>query len=128
MKSTTWIMEHDLSLTFDPQGRLWRFRATAEHGTQPVDASMDGSDLVISVTVPNIQPGEIDIQVRGDVLEIRGTAAGTKALICNVGLPLAPEMHTLETSYRDGAFDVRVPLAPATVTVQAPAVAEPVAV
>ena len=39
-----------------------------------------------------------------------------------VGLPKRVELHTLQTSYGDGVFEVRVPLVPAIVAAEAEAV------
>jgi HSP20 family molecular chaperone IbpA len=110
MKSTAWLARHDLNLTFDPRGRLWRFRPTSSvHGKQPVDAHMDGPDIVVTAEVPGVQPGDIDVQILGDVLQIRGIAARTGTLASDVGLPAHVDMHTIETTYSDGVFEVRVP-------------------
>jgi HSP20 family molecular chaperone IbpA len=123
MKSTDWILKHDLSLMFDAGGRLWRFRPeTSAHGVQPVEANTDGTDLVITVTVPGIKPGDIDVQAHGDVLELRGIAPTAGTLACAVGLPLRADMNTIETAYADGTFEVRVPIRTA---IEMPAVAAP---
>ena len=107
---TKWILRHDLSLMFDPGGRLWRFRpAASAHGRQPVQAEMAGTDLVLTVAVPEVQPGDIDVHVRGDVLEIRGITPATSQLACDVGLPLRVDTHTIETVYDEGVFEVRLP-------------------
>ena len=110
MKSTDWILNHDLSLMFDAGGRLWVFRPTTNApGSQQVEARMDGTDLVVTAAVPGIKPGDVDVQVHDDVLEIRGIAIATSTLACDVGLPLRAGMHTIETAYTDGVFEVRVP-------------------
>ena len=110
MRSIAWLTRHDLSLTRDNEGRLWRFRPTAGvHGKQPVDARMAGTDILVTVEAPGVQPGDIDVQIRGDVLEIRGIAPNVSTLAADVGLPVRVDMHTLETAYSDGVFEVRVP-------------------
>ena len=110
MKSVAWLMRHDLSLTFDEGGNLWRFRPRASaHGTQPVHARMDGADIVVAVEVAGVRPGDMDVHVRGDVLEIRGIAAATSSVASDVGLPVRVDLHSLETAYDDGVFEVRVP-------------------
>ena len=69
----------------------------------------DGTDLVITVTVPGIKPGDIDVQAHGDVLELRGIAPTAGSLACDIGLPVRADMNTIETAYADGTFEVRVP-------------------
>jgi HSP20 family molecular chaperone IbpA len=123
MKSTDWILKHDLSLMFDAGGRLWRFRPnTSAHGTQPVEAHMDGTDLVVAAALTGIRPGDVDVQVNGDVLEIRGITPTAGTLACDVGLPMHADMNTIETAYSDGAFEVRVPT---RALVETPAVETP---
>ena len=81
MKSQTWMTDHDLCLTFDRAGRLWRFRPTASaHGKQPVDA-----------------------------LEIRGRADRTMHLACDVGIPAPVLLETVTTEYIDGVLFITVP-------------------
>jgi HSP20 family molecular chaperone IbpA len=117
MKTTAWLTGHDLSLTFDSQGRFWRFRPSASApGSQSVDAHLAATDIVVTVAVPGVLPGDLDVQIRGDVLEIRGIAPSTGALTYDVGLPLHADMNTVETVYGDGVFEVHVPLRAAVET------------
>jgi HSP20 family molecular chaperone IbpA len=122
MKSTAWLVGHDLSLMFDSNGRLWRFRPTASApGPQPVAAVADGA-IVVGVQVPGIQPGDLDVRIVGDVLEIRGKNAVTSDLSWDVGLPVAVELDDIETAYGEDEFTVRLPMTPA---VQSPAIETP---
>lgn len=108
MSSTEWIAGNDLSLTFDTQGRLWRFRSTRPHG-RPVGATLAGTDLVITVEAPGAKPGDYDVELTDGVLAIV-TAGGAPT---RVGLPKPVGLHALETAYGDDTFEVRVPLVPA---------------
>jgi hypothetical protein len=109
MTQQDWVLEHDLSLTFDGTGRLWKFRPTkSAHGLQPVDASMVDSTIVISVTVPGIEAGDVDLCVDGDVLQIRGKTDRTMELAADVGLPMAFGLEQLETAYADEALAIKV--------------------
>jgi hypothetical protein len=109
MKSQDWITEHDLSLMFDGTGRLWKFRpAHASHGTQPVDAGIVDQTIVITVTVPGIESGDVDFCVKGDVLQIRGKTDRTMDLACDVALPMAFGLEQLETAYAGEKLAVRV--------------------
>jgi HSP20 family molecular chaperone IbpA len=122
MKSTAWLAGHDLSLTFDRKGRLWQFRsARSARGPQPVASVADGS-IEVSVQVPGIQPGDLDVRIRGDVLEIRGKNAVTSHLSWDVGLPVAVELDSIETAYGEDEFGVRLPMTPA---VESPAIETP---
>ena len=115
MKSQHRLTKHDLSLTFDSSGRLWKFRPTsAAHGQQPVDAGIVDDTIVITVNVAGIASGDVDLRVDGDVLEIRGRADRTMDLACDVGLPMTFGLDQLETAYRDESFAIRV-LPPARV-------------
>jgi HSP20 family molecular chaperone IbpA len=112
MKSQAWLAKHDLSLTFDPSGRLWTFRTTrGADGLQPVDARRTGDAIVLSVTVAGLKSGDVDLCARGDVLEIRGRSDGALGLACDVGMPIPVKLETIRTAYRDGVLEIRVPLA-----------------
>jgi HSP20 family molecular chaperone IbpA len=117
MFTTHWITAHDLSLVFDPHGRLWHFRSTS-HSTPPIGAALEGTDMVITLATPGTGPGDLAVELDGRVLKIIGEAGNVRGLVATVGLPRRVELHALETAYGDDAFVVRVPLAPAIV--QAP--------
>ena len=109
MKSHYALTEHDLSLTFDANGRLWKFRpADATHGHQPVGARIVDDTIVVTVDVPGIAPGDVDLHVKGHVLEIRGKTDRTMDLACDVALPMAFGLDQLETVYADEALAIRV--------------------
>ena len=118
MYSTDWITANDLSLTFDGQGRLWHFRSTKAHG-HPVRATLDGTDLVVTVEAPGVRPGDLDVQIEDAVLHIVDSTV-ERPTATRVGLPRRAELHTLQTAYGDGTFEVRVPLVPATVLTPEP--------
>jgi HSP20 family molecular chaperone IbpA len=110
MKSQTWMTDHDLCLTFDRAGRLWRFRPTASaHGKQPVDAHSTGEGVVLTVQVGGLESGDVDLRARGDVLEIRGRADRTMHLACDVGMPAPVLLETVATEYIDGVLFITVP-------------------
>jgi HSP20 family molecular chaperone IbpA len=124
MKSTEWFAAHDLSLAFDGSGRLWRFRpATSAPGSQPAAVLADGA-IVVSMQMPGIEPGDLDVSVRDDVLEIRGKNSVTSHLSWDVGLPVPVELDSIETAYRDDEFEVRLPM---TAAAEAPSI-EPIRV
>lgn len=109
MNSQHDLTEHDLSLTFDGNGRLWKFRpATAVHGHQPVGAGIVDDKIVVTVDVPGIAPGDVDLRANGDVLEIRGKTDLTMDLACDVAMPMAFGLDQLETVYADRALAIRV--------------------
>jgi hypothetical protein len=108
------LTKHDLNLTFDGTGRLWKFRPTdATHGRQPVDAGIVDNTLVVTVTIADIASGDVDIHANGRVLEIRGKTGRTSDLACDVALPMAFGLDQLETHYAEEALAIRV-LPPAT--------------
>ena len=95
-----WLIENDLSLTFDNRGRLWKFRPThSRHGAQPVDARLTGTAIVITVTVPGLESGDVDLHATDNVLQIRGRADRTIDLACDVALPRKVDLDVLETAY-----------------------------
>ena len=109
MKTADQLAQHDLNLMFDTSGRLWRFRPThSAHGHQPVDAGIIDSTLVITVTVPGIKAGDVDLRVKGDVLEIRGRTDGTMDLAADIGLPMTFGLDQLETAYAGEALSIKV--------------------
>jgi HSP20 family molecular chaperone IbpA len=105
------LVEHDLNLTFDRRGRLWKFRpAQSRHGRQPVDARMTAGAIAITVTVPGLQSGEVDLSAEGKVLKIRGKADRTMDLACDVQLPRTVDLEVLETICAHDVLEIRVPL------------------
>jgi HSP20 family molecular chaperone IbpA len=103
------LTRHDLSLTFDNTGRLWKFRPTdALHGHQPVDAGIVDDTIVVTVAIPGIAPGDVDLHGNGDVLGIRGKTDRTMDLACDVALPMAFGLDQIETVYADEALAIRV--------------------
>jgi len=109
MKSQDWLIEHDLSLTFDKAGRLWKFRPNhSAHGRQPVDAAIVDNTILITVTVPGIESGDVDLHAKGDILEIRGKTDRTMDLACDVALPMTFGLDQLETAYADEALAIKV--------------------
>lgn len=52
----------------------WPFRAGMEEGTwvPSLDVSETGKEVVVKAELPGMDPKEIDISVRGDMLTIRG--------------------------------------------------------
>jgi HSP20 family molecular chaperone IbpA len=106
-----WLIENDLSLTFDNRGRLWKFRPThSRHGKQPVDARLTTTAIVITVTVPGLESGDVDLHATDNVLQIRGRADRTIDLACDVALPRKVDLDVLETAYAGGILEIRVPL------------------
>ena len=63
---------------------------------------------MITVTVPGIESGDVDLHVNGDVLQIRGKTDRTMDLACDVGLPMAFGLDQLETAYADEALAIKV--------------------
>jgi hypothetical protein len=109
MKQQDWITEHDLSLTFDGTGRLWKFRpTTAARGSEAVNAGIVDQTIVITVAAPGIKSGDIDLCVDGDTLQISGKTDRTKDLTCDVGLPMAISLEQLETAYAGEALAIKV--------------------
>jgi hypothetical protein len=119
MKSITWLASHDLSLTFDPSGRLWTFRGNRVADAPEIGAVATGEDLVVTVTEAGVRPGDFEIDLTDDVLVIHRAGTTTDAGAFTVGLPMHPEMHALETTYCDDAFVIKVPLTPAVAAVTA---------
>lgn len=111
MHGQDWLIENDLSLTFDDTGRLWKFRPThSRHGRQPVDAGLTDTAIAITVTVPGLASGDVDLHATDNVLQIRGRADRTIGLACDVALPRKVDLDVLETAYSGGVLEIRIPL------------------
>lgn len=111
MKTQNWLTAHDLSITFDDAGRMWKFRPTnAAHGRQPVEARLTARAIVLTVTVPGIKSGDVDLSATGDVLHVRGRSDDTMHLAADIGLPRRVDLDVLETSYAGGELEIFVPL------------------
>jgi HSP20 family molecular chaperone IbpA len=109
--------KHDLSLMFDPRGRLWRFRPTCD-AYRPgahlpahveLDANMTAAGLVVTLTAAGIEPGDVEVNLEGDVLRIDGKVAALRDLAATVGLPWRIAIANVQTAYADGVFEVRLP-------------------
>ena len=111
MMTTEKLTEHDLSITFDGNGRMWKFRpSNAAHGHQPVDAHLTAEAIVLTVTVPGLQCGDVDLSATDEVLHVRGRSDETMHLAADVAMPRRVDLDVLETAYTDGVLDIRVPL------------------
>ena len=73
-----------------------------------MDAHITDNVIEITVTVPGIESGDVDLHAKGDVLEIRGKTDRTMDLACDVALPMAFGLDQLETSYAGEALAIRV--------------------
>ena len=106
------LTQHDLSLTFDGKGRMWKFRpSNAVHGRQPVDAHIDGGDtIVLTVTVRGLKSGDVDLSATDDVLHVRGRSVDTVQLAADIAMPRRVDLDVLETAYINGVLEIRVPL------------------
>ena len=111
MMTPDWLTEHDLSITFDGNGRMWKFRpSNAAHGHQPVDARLTPQAIAITVTVPGLKSGDVDLSATGDVLHVRGRSDETMHLAADIGMPRRVDLDVLETAYTDGVLEISVPL------------------
>ena len=109
MKSQDWLTEHDLSLTFDKAGRLWKFRPqAATHGHQPVDARIADNAIEITVTVPGMESGDVDLHATDEVLDDPWQSDYTMDLAATSALPSAVDLYQLETAYADDVLEIRV--------------------
>lgn len=117
---TTKFAEHDLSLVFDSRGRLWKFRATGHgenargaHGAETanvtLDAGVTAAGLVVTLALPGIEPGDIEVDLAGDVLRLNGRGARMGDLACTVSLPRRIAIANVQTAYTSGAFEVLLP-------------------
>jgi len=111
MMTTEKLAEHDLSIAFDGNGRMWKFRpSNAAHGHQPVDAHLTSKAIVLTVTVPGLQCGDVDLSATDEVLHVRGRSDETMHLAADIAMPRRVDLDVLETAYTDGVLDIRVPL------------------
>ena len=111
MKTRDQLTQHDLSLTFDRNGRMWKFRpSNAVHGHQPVDARLTPEAILITVTVPGLKSGDVDLSATDEVLHVRGRSDDTMHLACDVGMPRRVDLDVLETAYAGDVLEIRVPL------------------
>jgi HSP20 family molecular chaperone IbpA len=102
--------EHDLTLRFDQRGRLWRLRPTPrKRRPQPIDAHQTEEAVVITLRLPGIEPGDVDLAVDDGVLEIREKAVKADGFACDVDLPRRVDVHAIRETYTDGALEVLVP-------------------
>lgn len=105
------LAEQDLSLTFDQNGRMWKFRPRhAAHGRQPVDARLTAEAIVVTVTVPGLKSGDVDLSARDEVLLVRGRSDDTMHLAADIGMPRRVDLDVLETAYDGDVLEIRVPL------------------
>ena len=111
MKTKDQLTENDLSITFDRTGRMWKFRPTnGTHGHQPVDAHIAVGAIVVTVTVPGLKSGDVDLSATDEVLHVRGRSDETIHLAADVSMPRRVDLDVLETAYAGNVLEIRVPL------------------
>ncbi len=111
MKTQDQLTENDLNITFDQTGRMWKFRPTnGAHGRQPVDAHLTAGAIVITVTVPGLKSGDVDLSATDEVLHVRGRSDDTMHLAADVSMPRRVDLDVLETAYAGDVLEIRVPL------------------
>ena len=104
----------------------WFGTRTAGAGTYPpVNAFAEGEDFVIVAELPGVKKEDLDIQVRGDTVRIRGKKAvehDAKASVHRrertagefdrtLTLPAQIEAAKVSAEYRDGVLTLRLPRA-----------------
>ena len=75
-----------------------------------MDARLTGTAIAITVTVPGLESGDVDLHATDNVLHIRGRADRTIDLACDVALPRKVDLDVLETAYAGGVLEISVPL------------------
>ncbi len=119
-------------------GSDWFGSRTAGAGAYPpVNVFSEGEDFVVVAELPGVKKEDLDIQVRGDTLRIKGkktVAAEAKASVHRrersagdfdrtLTLPAQLEAGKVSADYRDGVLTIRLPRAeserPRTVTINA---------
>jgi HSP20 family molecular chaperone IbpA len=107
---TDQLTEHDLTITFDGTGRMWKFRRTRPAAGAPgVDARLTPKAIVLSVTAPGLQCGDADLSASGAVLHVRGRNAQA-ILSADIALPRHVDLDVLETAYDGDVLEITVPL------------------
>lgn len=141
-----------VSLTFDPFREMDRLAAQVLGTTQqargprwmPMDLYRVGDHFVVSVDLPGVDPGSIDLSVDGNVLSVRAERsvrseesaqwiaqerpAGTFLRQLNLGDGL--DVERIQASYDAGVLTLTLPLAerakPRRITVETSGTAQPV--
>jgi len=121
MEFTEQITQQDLTLRFDGRGRLWKFRPANTQDPTIVDAHLIDNEIVVAAAIPGVQPGDVDVQIEGNVLEMTGRAAMNGAVAHKVGLPGRMDLNKVQTVYKDGALEVHLLTATPCAPTAAPA-------
>lgn len=116
----------EMDRLFDRFLEDWPFRVGAD-GTQwapTVDVSETTKELIVKAELPGMDPKEIDVSVRGDVLTLRGERKKEEekkgenfrrlerrygAFTRSIRLPAEVDANKVSAEYKDGVLKISLP-------------------
>ena len=100
---------HDLSLKFDGEGRLWRFRPVGRP-RQPLEAYPTDHEIIVVLRHADIKPGDFELDIEDRALPVKGKRASTKDVDLTVWLPWEFRLGDLEAAYHNDLLELHLPL------------------
>lgn len=97
-------LRREMDRLFDRFSEGWPFRAIVEEGewAPSLDVSESGKEVIVKAELPGLDPKEIDISIRGDMLTIRGERKKEEE-------KKGEHYHRIERSYGAFSRSVRLP-------------------
>ena len=94
----------EMDRLFDRFFEGWPFRLSAEEGewAPSVDVSETAKEVIVKAELPGMDPKDVDVTVRGDVLSLRGERKREEE-------EKGENFHRLERSYGAFARSIRLP-------------------
>lgn len=97
-------LRREMDRLFDRFTESWPFRTVGEAGewAPSLDVSETGKEVIVKAELPGLDPKEIDISIRGDMLTIRGERKKEEE-------KKGENYHRIERSYGTFSRSVRLP-------------------
>jgi HSP20 family protein len=117
-------IQRDIESVFDDFGRMG-LRRFGIGGAQPrLDVTESGDELVVEAELPGVDPSDVDVDLEGDVLTIKGekkvdrddqskgyhiVERGQGEFERKVALPFKPDPEGIKASFDNGVLRITMP-------------------
>jgi len=119
-------LRREMDSLFDRFFRAWPMRASTQEGlwAPSVDVSETAKEVILKAELSGVDPKEIDVSVRGDILTLRGERKQEKeekgenfhrversygSFSRSVQLPAEVDSGKVDATYKDGVLKITMP-------------------
>jgi HSP20 family protein len=116
----------EMDRLFDRFFEAWPFRLSAEEGAwaPSVDVSETAKEVIVKAELPGMDPKDVDVTVRGDVLSLRGERKKEEeekgesfhrversygAFSRSIRLPAEVDVNKVKATYKEGVLNINLP-------------------